>query len=175
MFAIVINADPVSLTSKPSESHLAQIIATLLAFILTILTFLRAITSRVTKKLPESTSQPETNYATFQFDSVPKEEFRPPSPAPGFTQVDLLSSLLSRLGELEEKVEILQAKQHEMPSEKEELLNAAVRRVDALEAELIVTKKVKLCNSFPFLTNVGFVCLARLCRCTITINYRRAS
>ncbi|OAY85398.1 Phosphatidylinositol/phosphatidylcholine transfer protein SFH6 [Ananas comosus] len=133
--------DTVSLTSKPSEGHLAQIIATLLAFILTILTFLRAITSRVTKKLPQSTSQPETNYATFQFDSVPKEEFRPPSPAPGFTQVDLLSSLLSRLGELEEKVEILQAKQHEMPSEKEELLNAAVRRVDALEAELIVTKK----------------------------------
>lgn len=28
-----------------------------------------------------------------------------------------------------------------MPYEKEELLNAAVRRVDALEAELIATKK----------------------------------
>jgi hypothetical protein len=29
-----------------------------------------------------------------------------------------------------------------MPCEKEELLNAAVYRVDALEAELIATKKV---------------------------------
>ncbi|KAA8524173.1 hypothetical protein F0562_010396 [Nyssa sinensis] len=38
-------------------------------------------------------------------------------------------------------VDTLQAKPSEMPYEKEELLNAAVCRVDALEAELIATKK----------------------------------
>ncbi|KAL6215856.1 hypothetical protein ACLB2K_015283 [Fragaria x ananassa] len=69
------------------------------------------------------------------------EEFRPPSPAPGLSRVDLLSSALQKLGELEEKVDMLQAKPYEMPHEKEELLNAAVCRVDALEAELIATKK----------------------------------
>jgi hypothetical protein len=39
-----------------------------------------------------------------------------------------------------------------MPFEKEELLNAAVRRVDALEAELISTKKVSL-----FWSNLQFL------------------
>jgi hypothetical protein len=57
----------------------------------------------------------------------------------------LLPSLLKRLGELEEKVDTLQSKPSEMPYEKEELLNAAVCRVDALEAELIATKKVECC------------------------------
>lgn len=73
-----------------------------------------------------------------------KEEFRPPSPAPSYTEKDVLSSMLRRLGELEDKVQVLETKPSEMPFEKEELLNAAVRRVDALEAELISTKKVKL-------------------------------
>ncbi|KAL9141595.1 hypothetical protein ABFS82_14G115400 [Erythranthe guttata] len=54
---------------------------------------------------------------------------------------ELLSSVLKRLGELEEKVTSLQEKPSEMPYEKEELLYAAVYRVDALEAELIATKK----------------------------------
>lgn len=39
-------------------------------------------------------------------------------------------------------MDALKAKPSEMPYEKEELLNAAVCRVDALEAELIATKKV---------------------------------
>lgn len=63
------------------------------------------------------------------------------------TEENLLPSLLKRLGDLEEKVDTLQSKPSEMPYEKEELLNAAVCRVDALEAELIATKKVG-CNIF---------------------------
>ncbi|XP_037413652.1 phosphatidylinositol/phosphatidylcholine transfer protein SFH8-like isoform X4 [Triticum dicoccoides] len=47
-----------------------------------------------------------------------------------------------RLRELEEKVVVLEAKPSQMPVEKEEVLNTAVCRVDALEAELISTKKV---------------------------------
>ncbi|KAJ6336902.1 hypothetical protein OIU76_006714 [Salix suchowensis] len=75
------------------------------------------------------------------FESAPKEESRPPSPAPGFTEADLLSSVMKRLGELEQKVDTLQTTPFQMPCEKEELLNASVYRVDALEAELIATKK----------------------------------
>ena len=71
-------------------------------------------------------------------------EFRPPSPTPAYTEAELLSSVVQRLGKLEEKVSTLQAKPTEMPYEKEELLNAAVCRVDALEAELIATKKVSI-------------------------------
>ncbi|KAF6144219.1 hypothetical protein GIB67_004892 [Kingdonia uniflora] len=74
-------------------------------------------------------------------DSLPTYESSPP-PSPGLSEAKLLSTVLEKLGELEEKVHILQAKPSEMPSEKEELLNAAFCRVDALEAELIATKKV---------------------------------
>lgn len=100
------------------------------------------MSSRVTKKLPDSSSQHEQPIQEFSFETMPKEEFRPPSPTPSFTEAELLSSVIKRLGELEEKVDTLQAKPSEMPYEKEELLNAAVYRVDALEAELIATKKV---------------------------------
>lgn len=92
-------------------------------------------------------------YPEFDPDSMPKEEFRPPSPSPAYKEVDLLSSVLKRLGELEEKVDELQAKPTKMPHEKEELLDAAVRRVDALEAELITTKKVSVYRLFWITTN----------------------
>ncbi|KAL2654778.1 hypothetical protein GLYMA_04G029900v4 [Glycine max] len=58
-----------------------------------------------------------------------------------FTKTNIPSSTLKRIGELEEKVDMLQSKPSVMPHEKEELLDAAVYRVDALEAELIATKK----------------------------------
>ncbi|KAM7257524.1 hypothetical protein ACFE04_013265 [Oxalis oulophora] len=72
---------------------------------------------------------------------ISKEELRPPSPAPMLTNEEVLASVLNKLGELEEKVQVLKSKPLGMPCEKEELLNAAVYRVDALEAELIATKK----------------------------------
>nr|XP_019710709.1 phosphatidylinositol/phosphatidylcholine transfer protein SFH6 isoform X2 [Elaeis guineensis] len=129
-------------TCKPPEGLQAQITALFVALFMMLFTLFRFVTSCVMKRLPDKTSKPDHLYSTYSVDPIPKGEFRPPSPAPGFTEVDLLSSVLKRLGELEEKIDILQAKPSEMPSEKEELLNAAVRRVDALEAELIVTKKV---------------------------------
>ncbi|CAM8974261.1 unnamed protein product [Rhodiola kirilowii] len=68
-------------------------------------------------------------------------EFRPPSPVGSFSESALLTSVLRRLSELEEKVEMLEAKPLEMPYAQQEMLNAAVYRVEALEAELITTKK----------------------------------
>ncbi|RWW81760.1 hypothetical protein BHE74_00009805 [Ensete ventricosum] len=99
------------------------------------------ISSCVSKRLQNEVSERDQHHPMFSVDPMGKEENRHPSPAPAFTEADLLSCLLRRLGELEEKVNVLQAKPSEMPSEKDELLNAAVCRVDALEAELIVTKK----------------------------------
>ncbi|XP_068642645.1 phosphatidylinositol/phosphatidylcholine transfer protein SFH8-like [Aristolochia californica] len=127
-------------TKKPLEGIRAQIFAMLMAFIMILFTVFNSIKSRVTKQLPDK-SRFDVNQPTFAIDQMSKEEFRPPSPSPGFSEADLLSSVLKRLAELEIKVDTLQAKPSEMPSEKEELLNAAVCRVDALEAELIATKK----------------------------------
>ncbi|XP_057494733.1 phosphatidylinositol/phosphatidylcholine transfer protein SFH8-like isoform X1 [Actinidia eriantha] len=126
---------------KAPEGLQARILAVFMAFIMTFLTLFHSVARRVTKKLPEISSDRGQNIQELSLDAVPKEEFRPPSRTPEFTEEELLSSVLKKLGELEEKVDTLQAKPSEMPCEKEELLNAAVCRVDALEAELIATKK----------------------------------
>ncbi|KAI3446139.1 hypothetical protein Pfo_002804 [Paulownia fortunei] len=126
---------------KTPEGFCARLLAAIMTTFMTLFLFFRSISCRVTKKLPDASSQNEQIVEEFSFDTIPKEEFRPPSPTPSFTEAELLSSVLKRLGELEEKVNTLQAKPSEMPYEKEELLNAAVYRVDALEAELIATKK----------------------------------
>ncbi|PIN15174.1 Phosphatidylinositol transfer protein SEC14 [Handroanthus impetiginosus] len=126
---------------KAPEGFRARILAALMAFFTALFLFFRSLSCRVTKKLPDASSQHQETIQEFSFDTMPKEEFRPPSPTPSFTEAELLSSVLKRLGELEDKVNTLQTKPSEMPYEKEELLNAAVYRVDALEAELIATKK----------------------------------
>ncbi|OAY50686.1 phosphatidylinositol/phosphatidylcholine transfer protein SFH8 isoform X2 [Manihot esculenta] len=130
---------PLPIVEKTPEGFFACIWALLMAFFLTLLSVIHSLPIWVTKKNPVPNSVLDATDPTLE--PVLKEEFRPPSPAPRFTQVDLLSSVLKRLGELEEKVDMLQVKPFRMPYEKEELLNAAVCRVDALEAELISTKK----------------------------------
>ncbi|KAK7291207.1 hypothetical protein RIF29_06162 [Crotalaria pallida] len=128
------------LSTGKSPDH-AYVWAIIMGFFVAIFTFVRSIAFRVTKRIRDSESDAAQNMPSMTVDSVYKEESRPPSPAPRFTKVELVSSALKRLGELEEKVDMLQAKPNVMPHEKEELLNAAVYRVDALEAELIATKK----------------------------------
>lgn len=129
-------------SQKVPEGVRARIMATLMAFFMTLFMLFRSVTCYLTKKLPDAQTKQNEKIEEFSFDDTSKEEFRPPSPTPAFTEAELLTRVLKRLGELEEKVNTLQAKPSEMPYEKEELLNAAVCRVDALEAELIATKKV---------------------------------
>ncbi|KAK7257968.1 hypothetical protein RIF29_32319 [Crotalaria pallida] len=128
-------------TPKTPEGIRARIWVALTVFVLTLFTLFRSFTSRVTKKLPAVSSNdcPGTSEPTS--DATNKEDGHPPSPIPAHTEANMLPSMMKRLTELEEKVNTLQSKPSEMPSEKAELLNAAVCRVDALEAELIATKK----------------------------------
>ncbi|KAA8546000.1 hypothetical protein F0562_020549 [Nyssa sinensis] len=132
---------PLPDTQKAPEGLRARVLAVLMAFFMTLFTLFHSMVCRVTKKLPDTPSDHGQNVQELALDAVAKEEFRPPSPTPAFSEAELFSSVLKKLGELEEKVDTLQAKPSEMPYEKEELLNAAVCRVDALEAELIATKK----------------------------------
>ncbi|KAL8160633.1 hypothetical protein V2J09_002170 [Rumex salicifolius] len=108
----------------------AQIIMILMAFLVTLLTLFRSATERVFKQ-SETSPNPHTNV-------VPELTRNSPS---AIAEADVLSKMLKRVGELEEKVGTLQTKPYKMPYHKEELLNAAVCRVDGLEAELIATKK----------------------------------
>ena len=127
---------------KNPEGLCAKIWGVTITFFLAILSLFHSIASRLTKKLPDSVSNSGHNIPNLTLELISEEEFRPPSPAPRLTEADLFSSVLKRVAELEEKVDLLRAKPFKMPHEKEELLNAAVCRVDALEAELIATKKV---------------------------------
>ncbi|KAK4345409.1 hypothetical protein RND71_035585 [Anisodus tanguticus] len=128
-------------SQKPAGGLSARILGLLLAFFTTLLMLFRSLLCRITKKLPDQSIGQDQAVQEFTFDANSNEEFRPPSPTPAFTEAQLLSVVLKKLGELEDKVNTLQEKPSEMPCEKEELLNAAVCRVDALEAELIATKK----------------------------------
>ncbi|KAL3580671.1 hypothetical protein D5086_018506 [Populus alba] len=128
-------------TEKTPEGVHVRIFVAVVAFFITLLTLFRSLASQVTKRLPHTLSDCDQSSPEPALDAPQKEECLPSSPTSAFTEADLLSSVLKRLGELEEKVDTLQAKPSVMPYEKEELLNAAVCRVDALEAELIATKK----------------------------------
>ncbi|KAL1544235.1 Phosphatidylinositol/phosphatidylcholine transfer protein sfh8 [Salvia divinorum] len=109
----------------------SRVLAALMTFYMTLFLYFHSISCHIKKKLPNASMQDD--------QTTPEIEFR--SPTLSLRDTEILSSVLKRLGELEEKVNTLQTKPSEMPHEKEELLNAAVYRVDALEAELIATKK----------------------------------
>ncbi|XP_061356298.1 phosphatidylinositol/phosphatidylcholine transfer protein SFH8-like [Gastrolobium bilobum] len=130
-----------SRTGRSTDGNCAHIWAIIVGFFIAIFTFARSIAFRMTKGIQDSESVSAQNMPNMTVDSITKEESRPPSPAPRVTKAELISSALKRLSELEEKVDVLQSRPNVMPCEKEELLNAAVYRVDALEAELIATKK----------------------------------
>ncbi|GAB2224861.1 hypothetical protein Droror1_Dr00005639 [Drosera rotundifolia] len=125
-------------TKKSPDPVHAYVTMVLMAFFMTLVTVLRSVAGRLTRRLvvmSTNTDEPEMT-----LDAYLLEKSRPPSPSPAFAEADL-SSMMRRLGELEEKVDMLRSKPCQMPCEKEELLNAAVCRVDALEAELIAAKK----------------------------------
>ncbi|XP_020574021.1 phosphatidylinositol/phosphatidylcholine transfer protein SFH8-like isoform X2 [Phalaenopsis equestris] len=118
----------------------AQITAMLEAFNLMAFSIIRSVINNLTTKFPHYTLEASYFSLPSTLGPAKKRENRSP-PTSAFTETELFSSVVGRLGKLEENVEILQAKPSEVPYEKEELLTAAVRRVDALEAELIATKK----------------------------------
>lgn len=135
------------LSTGKSGGNCAYILAVIVGFFVAIFTFVRSLALRVTKRIQDTKSDSAKNMPKTTVDSITKEESRPPSPVPRLTKTEFISSAMKRLGELEEKVDMLQSKPNVMPYEKEELLNASVYRVDALEAELIATKKVTTFHS----------------------------
>jgi hypothetical protein len=126
----VFHAGSFSLRNTPATlgGLKTQFVAWLTFLIVNLLAFLRSIPSVMTKKL---TNQPITC-----------DHYSADFPPQGYTGNGTLTSVLRRLGELEGKLQTLEVKPPQVPCEKEELLNNAVRRVDALEAELISMKKV---------------------------------
>ncbi|XP_047969042.1 phosphatidylinositol/phosphatidylcholine transfer protein SFH6-like isoform X2 [Salvia hispanica] len=128
-----VSEAPAPDSPKVPAAFNARVLAALMTFYMTFFFCFHSISCHIKKKLPHALMQGE--------QTAPENDFRPASPTSSPRDTEILSSVLKRLGELEDKVITLQTKPSEMPHEKEELLNAAVYRVDALEAELIATKK----------------------------------
>lgn len=77
--------------------------------------------------------------------------------------------MMKRMNELEEKMSIVCQKPPTMPHEKEEMLNNAITRIDALEQELQEAKKVgSFSSDFSFLTlRLKFI-VSTSCCCTVS-------
>ncbi|KAM0843686.1 hypothetical protein ACQ4PT_057551 [Festuca glaucescens] len=108
-----------------------KIVSCLTVFIMSLFMVIRSVPNRVSERFSTQSVACDHYCGGFPKDLEFKE----------YTENGTLQYVSRRLHELEEKVHVLEAKPSQLPREKEELLNAAVRRVDALEAELISTKK----------------------------------
>lgn len=121
-----------SVPSKNREGFNIPVASGVMAVVMGIYTMLR-----VTRSTSKKNMSAAVNYSADT--TIKSKVLQQEPPAPTLTAAEY-SKLMKRLGELEEKVSILSTKP-EMPPEKEEMLKAAVKRVDALEAELQITKR----------------------------------
>lgn len=101
---------------------------------------------KVTRNMPRKPTDP-ANYMTRveTVSTVAKSQEDPSSQLTqqGGLSTEELMSVMKRMAELEERLSVINQKPTTMPPEKEELLNSALTRADALEQELMATKKVK--------------------------------
>ncbi|CAM8998742.1 unnamed protein product [Rhodiola kirilowii] len=132
---------PLQIPETTNRGLLQQVRAVFIPFILFLITIFHSACFIFTKRVPTSMRGSTQNSDTVTVHQMSEELPRSPSPTVMMVAADLLSSALRKLSILEEKVNMLQAKSAEMPSDKERLLTMAISRVDALEAELIATKK----------------------------------
>lgn len=116
----------------------AHIWAMVLAFFTSLISLVYSWAFRVNEQV--SVSNSVQSRTELPVNPMPEEAFHTPSAMLRFNE-NILSTVFRRLDQLEEKFNALQEKPYQMPCEKEELLNVAVYRVDALESELIATKK----------------------------------
>ncbi|XP_039054237.1 phosphatidylinositol/phosphatidylcholine transfer protein SFH12-like [Hibiscus syriacus] len=110
-----------------------------------VMTFVMGIGAmiKVTRNMPRKPTD-ESSYKS-QVDSEDREaNSQQPSsqvPPPGSLSAEELMSVMKRMEELEERLSVINTKPSALPPDKEELLNTALTRADALEQELMATKK----------------------------------
>lgn len=116
---------------KIHEKVNSQIFTGVMAFVMGIVTMVR-MTRNMPKKLTDANFYSNSVYSGGQ---NPSDQTNPSISAQEFMTV------MKRMAELEEKMGNMNYNTC-MPPEKEEMLNAAISRADALEQELMSTKKV---------------------------------
>ncbi|GKV41574.1 hypothetical protein SLEP1_g49081 [Rubroshorea leprosula] len=107
-----------------------------MTFVMGIVTMIR-VTRNMPRKLTDANIYSSPLYCV---DADIKGNNPSPKSQPGISKEDYMA-VLKRMAELEEKLSVLNTKPAEMPPEKDELLSAAISRVETLEQELTATKK----------------------------------
>ncbi|KAI3769736.1 hypothetical protein L6452_00849 [Arctium lappa] len=128
---------PIHNACKPSDGLGNQLLTGMMTLVMGVMTMVR-MTHNMPKKLTDATLYSSSIHDD---DDMVK---RHPSPyklqAPAISTAEYMS-MMKRLGDLEEKVIILNDQPVEMSPEKEDMLNKTLSRVEALEIELAATKK----------------------------------
>ncbi|OWM83869.1 hypothetical protein CDL15_Pgr004300 [Punica granatum] len=121
---------------KASEGFSNHLFNGVLAIVMGIVTMVR-LTKNMPKKLTDGTLYSSPVYYV---GSSVQSKGGHQLPEQGISTSEYMT-MLKRMAELEDKVSALCMKQSVMPPEKEEMLNTAISRVEALEHELSSTKK----------------------------------
>ena len=97
---------------------------------------------RLTRTMPKKLTEAAIYSSTVYYDgSMPRHPALPP---PAAVPLSDYMTMMKRMAELEEKVNVLNMKPAAMPADKEEMLNIALGKVETLEQELQETKKVNV-------------------------------
>ncbi|XP_043711983.1 phosphatidylinositol/phosphatidylcholine transfer protein SFH12-like isoform X2 [Telopea speciosissima] len=127
---------PMDDSCKGSDGISGQIFTGIMAVVMGVVTMIR-VSRNMPKKLTDASLYSSSAYCV---DTMYKGQMHHQQlPGPAISQAEYMT-VMKRMAELEEKVTVL-SMPAAMPAEKEEMLNAAVSRVDALEQELMATKK----------------------------------
>lgn len=127
------DARKITSTSKVANQMLTFVMALMMG-VMTVL--------RMTRSMPRKLTN-ATLYSTGFIDDCMVTKKKKQLQASTISTTEYIT-LTNRLTELEEKVILLNNKPAELPPDKEELLNNALKRIDTLETELAATKKVTL-------------------------------
>lgn len=120
---------------KIHEKVNSQIFTGVMAFVMGIVTMVR-MTRNMPKKLTDA------NFYSNFGGEYNKGQGNDQMTIPAISPQEFMT-VMKRMAELEEKMTNMNNFTICMPPEKEEMLNAAITRADALEQELMATKKVK--------------------------------
>ncbi|PPD95465.1 hypothetical protein GOBAR_DD07545 [Gossypium barbadense] len=134
--SIVAKADVYPMQHKDPDGFSSPIFTGVMTFVMGIATMMK-VTRTMSQKVSDD-SNAVNHVGTGVKNQEPSAANLPP---PASISPAEMMTVMKRIAELEERITIMNTQPTTMPPEKEELLNSAVNRADALEQELMATKK----------------------------------
>ncbi|KZV52628.1 hypothetical protein F511_07021 [Dorcoceras hygrometricum] len=136
-FALSKDYFPVHDSCKPSKRLSNYLFTGVMTLLMGAVTMVR-MTRNMPKKLTDATLYSTSMCGADTVIKGSKDEFESPE---NIISSEDYFTMMKRLSELEEKVIVLSKTPAVMPTDKEDMLNNALKRVDTLEQELSATKK----------------------------------